>query len=175
MKKNWQKPADVPATSDNAAAMFLDYFYPIHFSIGMRIEAGLMECGQLDRHQTVIMWILRSELERSGKDAIHRKDVVRLMTNWYDITSSSVSKALRALSREPLGFITLHEDPNSGREKLIKMTERGREHCDQMIASACKVIRRITDHFSKEENQMGIYMFMRMDNEFSAIRDDDQT
>ncbi|QQD19547.1 winged helix DNA-binding protein [Spongiibacter nanhainus] len=173
MKNSWKKPTDVPATQDNAPAMFLDYFYPIHFSIGMKIEAGLMECGRLDRHQTVIMWILRSELQRTEKTAIHRKDVVRLMTNWYDITSSSVSKALRALSREPLGYITLSEDPNSGREKLIEMTDAGRQHCDEMIASACKVIRRITDHFSKEENQMGIYMFMRMDDEFSAYRDDD--
>ena len=150
--------------------MFLDYFYPIHFSIGMKIEAGLMECGRLDRHQTVIMWILRSESQRSDVTVISRKDIVKMMTNWYDITSSSVSKALRALAKEPLSYITILEDPNSGREKLIEMTPAGKQHCDEMIASACDVIKRITANFSDDENKMGVYMFMRMDEEFSKIR-----
>ncbi len=172
LDKEWQKFEDVPATSANAPEMFLDYFYPIHFSIGMKIEAGLMSCGQLDRHQTVIMWILRSEMQRSGETSISRKDIVRLMTNWYDITSSSVSKALRALAKEPLHYIELTEDPNSGREKLVTMTPAGKQHCKTMIASACEVIRRITDNFSDEENRMGVYMFMRMDEEFSASADD---
>ena len=164
-----KKFQDVKVSADSAPEGFLDYFYPIHYSIGMRIEAGLRACGRLDRHQTVIMWILRSEIRRSGRSAIPRKDVVRLMTNWYDITSSSVSKALRALSKEPLNYLELREDPNSGREKLIEMTEAGARHCEEMIASACDVIRRITDNFSKEENQMGIFMFMRMDEEFSKV------
>ncbi|AMO67826.1 MarR family transcriptional regulator [gamma proteobacterium BDW918] len=129
-----------------------------------------MECGRLDRHQTVIMWILRSESQRRDVTTISRKDIVKMMTNWYDITSSSVSKALRALAKEPLSYITILEDPNSGREKLIEMTPAGKQHCDEMIASACDVIKRITANFSDDENKMGIYMFMRMDEEFSKIR-----
>ncbi|CAA0081133.1 Uncharacterised protein [Zhongshania aliphaticivorans] len=171
MRSNWKKHDDVPVTKETAPNMFLDYFYPIHFSIGMKIEAGLMECGRLDRHQTVIMWILRSEsLRNEGSTAISRKDIVRMMTNWYDITSSSVSKALRALSKAPLNYIELEEDPNSGREKLITLTPAGEQHCEEMIASACNVIKRITENFSDEENKMGVYMFMRMDDEFSKIR-----
>ena len=156
--------------AENAPSMFLDYFYPIHYSIGMRVEAGLRACGKLDRNQTVIMWILRSEAQRRGQSSINRKEVVKLMTNWYDVTSSSVSKALRALSKDPLNFIEIHEDPNSGREKVIAMTPAGEKHCEEMIASACEVIKRITDNFSVEENQMGVYMFKRMDDEFSKIR-----
>lgn len=170
MNKHWKSADDVPVNADNAPNMFLDYFYPIHFSIGMKIEAGLMECGRLDRHQTVIMWILRSESQRRGVTVISRKDIVKMMTNWYDITSSSVSKALRALAKEPLSYITILEDPNSGREKLIEMTPAGKQHCDEMIASACDVIKRITANFSDDENKMGVYMFMRMDEEFSKIR-----
>ncbi|WP_295877970.1 winged helix DNA-binding protein [uncultured Zhongshania sp.] len=170
MSKPWKKYDDVPVNQETAPNMFLDYFYPIHFSIGMKIEAGLMECGRLDRHQTVIMWILRSETMRSGERAISRKDIVRLMTNWYDITSSSVSKALRALAKSPLNYIEIEEDPNSGREKLITLTPNGEQHCKEMIASACNVIKRITENFSDDENKMGVYMFMRMDDEFSKIR-----
>jgi|TARA_R110000772_G_scaffold46687_6_gene106612 DNA-binding MarR family transcriptional regulator len=170
LNKHWKTADDVPVNPDNAPNMFLDYFYPIHFSIGMKIEAGLMECGRLDRHQTVIMWILRSESQRRDVTTISRKDIVKMMTNWYDITSSSVSKALRALAKEPLSYITILEDPNSGREKLIEMTPAGKQHCDEMIASACDVIKRITANFSDDENKMGIYMFMRMDEEFSKIR-----
>jgi DNA-binding MarR family transcriptional regulator len=116
------------------------------------------------------MWILRSEMQRSGKQSINRKEIVRLMTNWYDITSSSVSKALRALAKAPLEYIELTEDPNSGREKLITMTPAGKQHCEDMIASACEVIRNITDNFNDDENRMGVYMFMRMDEEFSKVR-----
>ncbi len=170
MDNNWKDFSDVPATKDNAPEMFLDYFYPIHYSIGMKVEAGLMACGRLDRHQTVIMWILRSEAQRRGESMINRKEVVRLMTNWYDVTSSSVSKALRALSKEPLEYIHIHEHPSSGREKVIEMTDAGRQHCDEMIESACKVIRRLTDNFTEDENKMGVYMFMRMEKEFSKIR-----
>jgi DNA-binding MarR family transcriptional regulator len=170
LKNSWKKYDDVPVDQETAPNMFLDYFYPIHFSIGMKIEAGLMECGRLDRHQTVIMWILRSETVRSGDKSISRKDIVKLMTNWYDITSSSVSKALRALSKAPLHYIELEEDPHSGREKLITLTPEGQQHCNEMIASACNVIKRLTENFSDDENKMGIYMFMRMDDEFSKIR-----
>lgn len=170
MEKKWQSPTDVKVTKASAPGMFLDYFYPIHYSIGMRIEESLRSCGKLDRHQTVIMWILRSESMRSGSDTISRKEVVRLMTDWYDITSSSVSKGLRGLAKEPLEFIEISEDPNSGREKLIRITEAGRSHCDAMIESACETIRQITDHMSIAENQMGIYMFSRMDAEFSKAR-----
>ena len=170
MISKWKEFSDVPASPENAPAMFLDYFYPIHYSIGMKVEAGLMACGRLDRHQTVIMWILRSEAQRSGESQINRKDVVRLMTNWYDITSSSVSKALRALSKPPLSYIEIHEDPNSGREKVIEMTPAGERHCEEMIASACEVIRRLTDNFTEDENKMGVFMFMRMEEEFSKIR-----
>ncbi|MCB1667333.1 MAG: winged helix DNA-binding protein [Porticoccaceae bacterium] len=168
LSKGWNNFTEIPATRDSAPQMFLDYFYPIHFSIGMKIEKGLMECGRLDRHQTVVMWILRSEALRTGETVFSRKDLVRLMTNWYDITSSTVSKALRALAREPLNYITIVEDPNSGREKLIEMTPQGKQHCEQMVVSACKVIARITEHFSDDENKMGIYMFKRMDEEFSS-------
>ena len=101
---------------------------------------------------------------------INRKEVVRLMTNWYDVTSSSVSKALRALSKEPLEYIHIHEHPSSGREKVIELTDAGRKHCDEMIESACEVIRRLTDNFTEDENKMGVYMFMRMEKEFSKIR-----
>ena len=171
MDYKWKKYSDVPATADSAPGLFLDFFYPIHYSIGMRVEAGLMACGKLDRNQTVIMWIMRSEFERDGRNALPRKEIVARLTDWYDITSSSVSKALRALAKEPLQFIELIEDPNSGREKIVKITPAGEAHCREMIASANEVIRKITDNFSKEENQMGVFMFKRMDEEFSKIEE----
>lgn len=170
MKNDWKDYKAVPYSQELAPRLFLDYFYPIHFSIGMRIEQSLMSCGRLDRHQTVIMWILRSESMRNDSDTISRKEVVRLMTNWYDITSSMVSKALRGLAKEPLHYITLSEDPNSGREKLIKITPEGLAHCDRMIESATSLIKGITDQMSEDENKMGVFAFMRMDEEFSKIR-----
>jgi DNA-binding MarR family transcriptional regulator len=41
----------------------------------------------------------------------------------------------------------LEEDPNSGREKLITLSPAGQHHCNEMIESACNVIKRIIENF----------------------------
>ena len=169
MSDNWETFDDVPLTQETAPDYFLDYFYPIYFSIGMRIASGLMEPGKLDRHQTVIMWILRSETLRSGELSVSRKDVVRLMTVWYDITNSGVSRALRALSKDPMNYISLEESPNSGREKMITLTPRGQKHCADMMVTGRKVIKEVVGNLSTEESKMTIFMFRRLEEEVSKI------
>ena len=157
---------------EDAARGFLELFYPIHYAIGMQVEDALRCGGELDRHQTVVMWLLRSEAINNGSSSMRRKDIERRLIAWYDITSSTVSKALRALARPPHNFIVISEDPNSGREKLVTVTPAGRRYYKRMVDNASAFIKLGTDRMSVEENSMGIHMFKVISDTFQQLRDE---
>jgi len=157
---------------EDAARHFLELFYPIHYAIGMQVEDALRCSGELDRHQTVIMWLLRSEAISNGGSSMRRKDIERRLIRWYDITSSTVSKALRALAKPPHNFIVMTEDPNSGREKLVTVTPAGRRYYKRMVENASAFITLATDRMSVEENSMGIHMFKTISDTFQKLRDE---
>lgn len=158
--------------NDEAAGRFLELFYPIHYAIGMQVEDALRGGGKLDRHQTVIMWLLRSEGMNTGGQSLRRKDIERCLTNWYDITSSTVSKALRALAKPPLNYILITEDPNSGREKIVTVTPAGQRYYKRMVENASAFIKLATDRMTVEENSMGIHMFRTISDTFQQLRDE---
>jgi DNA-binding MarR family transcriptional regulator len=157
---------------EDAARGFLELFYPIHYAIGMQVEDALRCGGELDRHQTVVMWLLRSEALKNGSSSMRRKDIERRLIAWYDITSSTVSKALRALAKPPHNFIVISEDPNSGREKLVTVTPAGRRYYKRMVDNASAFIKLGTDRMSVEENSMGIHMFKVISDTFQQLRDE---
>lgn len=133
----------------------LELFYPIHYTVGMTIEDTLRSGKALNRHQTVIMWLIRSQ----GVDGklMRRKFVEKAMMDWFEITSSSVSKALRAMSKPPLGLIQIMEDPDSGREKLIKLTPKGERFTLQMVGNGQALMRWAIDQMTPEEVDMGVH------------------
>lgn len=155
----------------DAARHFLELFYPIHYAIGMQVEDALRGSGELDRHQTVIMWLLRSEGNR-GSNSLRRKEIERCLTTWYDITSSTVSKALRSLAKPPHNFIVISEDPESGREKLVTVTPAGKRYYKRMVEEASAFIKLATDRMSVEENSMGIHVMQRISEVFQELRDE---
>lgn len=157
---------------DDAAGQFLELFYPIHYAIGMQVEDALRGGGELDRHQTVIMWLLRSEGMQNGGLSLRRKEIERCLTNWYDITSSTVSKALRALAKAPHNYIVITEDPNSGREKIVTVTPAGQRYYKRMVENASAYIKLATDRMTTEENSMGIHMFRTISSKFQQLRDE---
>jgi DNA-binding MarR family transcriptional regulator len=157
---------------EDAARHFLELFYPIHYAIGMQVEDALRCGGELDRHQTVIMWLLRSEAVTNGGSSMRRKDIERRLISWYDITSSTVSKALRALAKPPHSFIVISEDPNSGREKLVTVTPAGRRYYKRMVDNATAFIKLATDRMSVEENSMGVHMFKTISDTFQELRNE---
>lgn len=161
---------DIP--HKDAGREFLELFYPIHYAIGMQVEAALSNGGELDRHQTVIMWLLRNEGMRNNTPSLRRKEIERCLTLWYDITSSTVSKALRALAKPPHNYIVITEDPNSGREKLVTVTPAGQKYYQGMVENASKFIQLATDRMTDEENAMGIHMFKRISDIFQELRDE---
>lgn len=133
----------------------LELFYPIHYTVGMTIEDTLRSGKALNRHQTVIMWLIRSR----GVDGklIRRKDVERAMMDWFDITSSSVSKALRSMAKPPLNLVQIMEDPDSGREKLIRVTPKGERFMQQMVSNGQSLMRWAVDYMSPAELDMGVH------------------
>ena len=106
-----------------AARLLLELLYRVHYIVGMKVQDTLRTNDGLDRHQTAVLWIIRSE----GTDgrSISRKYVEKQLTSWYDISSSAISKAIRGLASKDIGFLNITESPNSGREKLIELTPAG--------------------------------------------------
>ncbi len=139
----------------NGPHELLELFYPIHYTVGMTIEDTLRSGKALNRHQTVIMWLIRSQ----GVDGklMRRKFVEKAMMDWFEITSSSVSKALRAMSKPPLGLIQIMEDPDSGREKLIRLTPKGERFTLQMVNNGQALMRWAIDYMTPEEVDMGVH------------------
>ena len=128
------------AATSAAAAEFLGFFYPIHYRIGLALEDTLRR-GRLSRKQVAILWLLRSE------DANHvglpRKDVERQLRAWFEVDSPAVSKALRTLSRSPLGLVRIVQDPRSGRERRVILTGRGEQFLAEMVAVGNQFVERI--------------------------------
>ncbi len=144
----------------NPAGEFLELFFPIHYTIGMAVEDSLRN-GVLTRQQTIILWLIRSKGEDGGK-WMRRKDIVKSMSSWFDLTNSAISKALRSIAKPPHSLITIQEDPESGREKIVKVTAKGQRFINQMIDNAEYLIEMFTDELSDQEISEGIHFFKRL-------------
>ena len=114
----------------HAPGRLLELFYPIYYSVGYAI-ANTLRSGTLSRQQAAILWLIHSE----GVDgtSMRRKDVERFLGDWFEVTNSAISKALRALAKPPHALLTLVEDPNSGREKQIVLTRKGIGFVERMM------------------------------------------
>ena len=115
--------------ANERAQDFLELFFPIHYTLGMALEDAL-RIDVLSRKQVAILWLIRCESE--GARSMRRKDIQRLLTEWFEISSPSVSKALRAMSRPPLSLVRVLEDPRSGREKQVALTPKGEQFLSAM-------------------------------------------
>jgi DNA-binding MarR family transcriptional regulator len=142
---------------EEAPGELLELFYPIHYTVGMVVEDTLRTSRILNRQQTVMLWLIRSQ-GQDGK-VMGRKHIERAMTTWFEITSSSISKALRTLAKPPLGLVQISEDPESGREKLVKLTPKGERFVATMVENGKALIKRATDKMTQEEIDTGIHFF----------------
>lgn len=62
------------------------------------------------------------------KDNSTQKDIAKL----FHVSNGHASKILRKF--EDMGFITRKEDPENRRQKIVKLTERGMEKTDKILA-----------------------------------------
>lgn len=136
-----------------APSRLLELFYPIYYKVGYAI-ANTLRSGSLTRQQAAILWLIHSE-GTAGR-SMRRKEVERLLRDWFEVTNSAISKALRALSRPPHELLTLAEDPNSGREKQIHLTPKGIRYVDVMMENGREHCAWIAARLSDEDLAAGI-------------------
>lgn len=131
----------------------LTFFYPIHYQIGMELES-LMCQGQLSRQQAAIIWLIESESRADGW--VRRRVVEQALSSWFESKNSRVSQLLKELSNPPLALITQMENPASGREKLITLTDAGKAFFESMQQAGINYFSSYFSHLQPEELEWGI-------------------
>ena len=144
---------------NDAALRFLEFYYPIHYKTGVRVEDA-MRGPDLGRHQVAILWLIHSE----GKDgcSINRKDIERLLRAWFEISGAAITKAIRSMASAPMNLLTLQEAPHSAREKVVTLTPTGKTFVKAMIGRGDTFIQEIIAHMSDEEINQGLHFFKRV-------------
>jgi DNA-binding MarR family transcriptional regulator len=152
---------------DTTAAELQEFFYPIHYQVGMALEDALRG-GVLTRKQSAILWMIRSAGE--GGRGMRRKDIVRLMQSWFEVTNSAISKAIRGMARPPLALVEISEDPRSAREKLISLTPKGELFVTEMAARGEVFLQDIVEHMPPEVIRGGVEYFRQLIDAFNRSR-----
>ena len=152
---------------DTIAPELQEFFYPIHYQIGMALEDALRG-GVLTRKQSAILWMVRSAGE--GGRCMRRKDIVRLMQSWFEVTNSGLSKAMRGMARPPLALVHISEDPHSAREKLITLTLEGEQFVAEMAERGEVFLQNIVQHLPEEVARGGIEYFRQLIAAFNQSR-----
>ncbi len=142
-----------PTREKDLSGEFLEFFYPIHYKLGMALEDALRS-GQLTRKQVAILWLIRAE--GGSERRMRRKDIEQRLTTWFEVSSSAITKALRAMARPPLNLLQVIEDPHSGREKQVVLTAKGERFLLTMVEHGQQFVRDIVEHMTAEEIHHGV-------------------
>ena len=157
MRKN--KNAKQLAVPTDAARQFLELYYPIHYKAGIGVEDALRG-PDLSRHQSAILWLIHSQ-STDGR-SMQRKDIVRALRSWFEISNAAITKALRGMSKPPLALVTQQEHPDSGREKIVSLTREGEVYMQTMIERGTAYVQQIVDGLSDRQIVSGIDFFERI-------------
>ena len=135
----------------------LELFYPVHYQVGMALEDALRD-RRLTRKQVAILWLIRSiGGERRG---LSRKQIQQAVANWFEVSNSQITKALRAMARPPLGLIQIAEDPSSGREKQVLLTAKGERFLLTLVERGRAFFRPVGERLAPELIRDGL-VFLR--------------
>lgn len=135
---------------------FLDFFYQVHYRLGMSLEAAMCS-GIVSRTQAAVLWLIASEIGEGGQ--IRRKDIERRLGDWFETTNSNVSKLLRDLAKPPLVFIVQKESPSSGREKVVTLTPAGMAFVRDMKRRGFEYFQEALAHMNLQEMEHGAHFF----------------
>ena len=160
-----------PIARSEAAQRLLELLYRVHYVVGMKVQDTLRTDDRLDRHQIAVLWIIRPE----GVDgrSIPRKYVEKQLTSWYDISSSAISKAIRALASTDINLLNITEHPSSGREKLIELTPAGLRFVQQMTRNGSAMCDWFLENMSQwdEEVDVCLYIYTKVTTIFGKMID----
>jgi len=104
--------------------------------------------GELTRKQAAILWLIRSAGDISA--GMHRKEIVGKVQDWFEITSSGVTRALRGMMRPPLALVRLAENAESGREKTVFLTAKGERFLNTMVTRGLQFLQRLLEQTAAE-------------------------
>jgi DNA-binding MarR family transcriptional regulator len=90
-----------------------------------------------------------------------RKRIETALSSWLEITSSSVSKAIRSLTTGDMALLTINESPESGREKTVQLTKKGSEFIRRLNASGVDYLQGLVEQLSDDEIAMVAHIFSR--------------
>ena len=113
----------------------------------------------LSRQQIIILLLMFGEGENHSKMA--RKRIEAALSSWLELTSSSVSKAIRSLTTREVGLLTIDESPESGREKIVQLTPKGRKFVSKLVESGVNYIQTLVDQLGDDELDMVVHIFER--------------
>jgi len=122
-----------PKTLHAAAAELMEFFYPAHYEMGTALE-DVLRSRVLSRQQAAALWLIRSQGQNGMR--MRRKTIEANIRRWFEVTNAALSRSLRAMMRPPLKLIQITEDPESGREKIVSLTARGRAFLDSAAVRA---------------------------------------
>lgn len=138
----------LPQAQPDLATDLMNLFLPVHYRIGVGFEETL-RCGQLTRKQVAILWLMRAEGGPDG--SMRRKDIERLLTSWFETSSSTITRALAALARPPLKLVRIAGDRDSGREKRVTLTPTGEQFLANMLAGGRAFTQALLDGMPRDE------------------------
>ncbi|MET0547320.1 MAG: winged helix DNA-binding protein [Caulobacterales bacterium] len=131
----------------------LDFFYPVHYRLGMDLETVMCQ-GRISRKQAAILWLTYSQAQAGGW--VRRKEIELSIATWFEISNSNISKLLRELSKPPLSLVEQVENPDSGREKVVRLTKAGQIFVDGMVEASVNYLAKQLSHVSAEEFRWGV-------------------
>jgi DNA-binding MarR family transcriptional regulator len=166
MEKDTQVP-DVTRAGGGALLQLLEFFYPVHYKVGMALENRL-GAGRISRKQVAMLWLIRSEGEQGR--SLPRKRIEQLLSDWFEVSSSAITKSLRAMAQPSVGLVRLVEDPHSGREKQVWLTAKGERFVAGMVDRGCEFISVLAHHFSAGEIEQVIAFFSRLNDLINGAR-----
>lgn len=159
-----------------AALALLGFFYPIHYKAGIKVEDALRDkgvMGELGRHQVAVLWHIHSAGENGTM--MRRKDIEQSLRSWFDISSAAITKAIRAMASPPLSLVVQEEDPNSAREKIVRLTPKGAKHIAAMMDRGVDVIEQIMAPMDEATIREGIKFFQAITNSIVEMERGDKS
>lgn len=138
--------------SDETLSQLLELIYPIHYKWGFALEE-ILRYGALTPLQIAVLWLLRCE--GGDEHLMRRKDIQQFLAAWFEASNSTVTKALRSMSKPPLNLVKVLEHPDSGREKQVLLTPKGEQFFGQMLDRCRTFLGPIVDQIGEEEVRQG--------------------
>jgi len=123
------------------AAELLELLYFI-YDKGISALAATMR-GPLTRTQASILWLIRSE---GAAGSMPRKEIARHLHDWFDLGNPAITSALQSLAEPPIALVRLVESVDSGREKSVILTAKGRRFVASMAARGEHLMRELLEN-----------------------------